>query len=374
MISSAASGFDVFNKEKNNFNLVRLFAALAVIYAHSHAISPTPGLVDVIAAYTGGVAHSGSIAVDIFFFLSGALVLKSLVETPDLSGFVLKRVMRIYPGLIVCCAIVTFLVAPIFGGQDFFYVFSQSQAWRYFYMNSLAVWNEHVIPGIFSDHPYQGLNGSLWSVTLEVRLYFVLALFGLFGLAVSRKIIQIALFSSILLIAICPGAIPILGNNQDTFGNYDFPSHAIIFFIGGLYYLLHDSFKFTKWTLLVSIFLMLLTRGTPAFPIMISTVGITLALLFGTSRVALRFPLQNDLSYGVYLYGWPSQQITRTLFPHSGPHLNAAVAMIIALGLAALSWRLVERPCINLAHALAKKGFPFRKQPSTFSERPTVAL
>ena len=72
-----------------------------------------------------------------------------------------------------------------------------------------------------------------------------------------------------------------------------------------------------------------------------------------------RLPIMHDYSYGVYLYGWPSQQIAYSILVDFRVHPTAlaisAIAMPLALLLAALSWHLLERPSLNFGHRFARQ-------------------
>ncbi len=74
--------------------------------------------------------------------------------------------------------------------------------------------------------------------------------------------------------------------------------------------------------------------------------AITLAL--APSVVAPRLQPRDDLSYGVYLYGWPVQQALHALFPAMPATLSIAPALATTLLIAFLSWRLIERPALAL--------------------------
>ena len=54
-----------------------------------------------------------------------------------------------------------------------------------------------------------------------------------------------------------------------------------------------------------------------------------------------------DLSYGLYLYGWPVAQLVQLHSPGGALH-NAFWATLPAFALAAGSWFLVERPALRL--------------------------
>ena len=61
-----------------------MIAAAAVIYGHSYAISGIPGAADHIARQGWGHGlYSGSIAVQVFFAISGFLVTGAWLRRPD---------------------------------------------------------------------------------------------------------------------------------------------------------------------------------------------------------------------------------------------------------------------------------------------------
>lgn len=67
-----------------------------------------------------------------------------------------------------------------------------------------------------------------------------------------------------------------------------------------------------------------------------------------TTSVVRAIKLPGDFSYGVYVYGWPVQQVAASFFPSGGPYLNQAISMSVAISLAAASWYFIEKPAISL--------------------------
>ena len=63
---------------ENNFNLLRVLAAFAVLYSHSYALTDGKGLTEPFRAFLG--MSLGGLAVDVFFVVSGFLVCSSLLR------------------------------------------------------------------------------------------------------------------------------------------------------------------------------------------------------------------------------------------------------------------------------------------------------
>jgi peptidoglycan/LPS O-acetylase OafA/YrhL len=97
--------------------------------------------------------------------------------------------------------------------------------------------------------------------------------------------------------------------------------------------------------LLVLLALACAARGTPWFHL--PYFGIvcygTLWLAFVPALPLIR---RTDLSYGLYLYGWPMAQLVQTYSP-GGPLHNTLWATMLALSCAAASWFLIESPALR---------------------------
>ena len=103
---------DLSSSRANNFNLIRFIAASMVIIYHSYPLTGT----------IGGLLHEqgislGHVAVDIFFVTSGFLITGSLVARKNLLAFVVARILRIYPALIVAVCFCVFIIGVYFTTQ-----------------------------------------------------------------------------------------------------------------------------------------------------------------------------------------------------------------------------------------------------------------
>ena len=103
---------DLLQRDNNNLDIFRLIAAALVIYGHAYAIAPQEGHSDVLV-HLLGYDYSGSLAVKLFFFLSGLVVTNSLLHKRDVAQFVMARFFRIWPALLVVTALCALVLGPL---------------------------------------------------------------------------------------------------------------------------------------------------------------------------------------------------------------------------------------------------------------------
>lgn len=145
----------------NNLNAMRLIAAGLVLFSHCYALSGNVEL-EPVARHLR-ILDGGALAVIAFFFLSGYLISASWASTPFLSSFMLKRILRIFPGLAVMATLSALLLGPIMTSLDIDQYFQSGHVWRYIRdsINVLSLKTD-TLPGVFEATPLpQAVNGSL---------------------------------------------------------------------------------------------------------------------------------------------------------------------------------------------------------------------
>lgn len=172
MLNSLARS-DAHNE--NAFDALRFLAAFLVLFSHSYALyglsEPRP-----IAGY-----KLGSIAVFVFFAISGFLVTQSWERDPAFQRFALRRGLRIFPGHFVMLVLTTFLLGPLVSSQAYLSYFISIGTWKYFFGNIFAIAGNASLPGVFEENQYQNIvNDSLWTLRYEISMYFILAICGSF--------------------------------------------------------------------------------------------------------------------------------------------------------------------------------------------------
>lgn len=347
------------SSRNNRFNLLRLVAALAVFVAHGVFLYrlhlPVPF-----------VGHSlGSLAVYVFFFISGFVICQSWARQPDWRAFWVKRAMRIFPGLVVAVAFSVCIVGwsvTTLPSVDYWKAFG---TWVNFANNAVGLATVQTLPGVFESNPFaRAVNGSLWTIRYELAMYLVLAALAWHARG-RRWVYPVAVFVLSVLWAVArvkgwDASIEIAGGPvADVFRWRDFCGFGVPFFMGST--LAAYSVRPRAWMGWAA---GLATVYAYFSPNVLGVQGAVWGLVvFGTFYVAhagnpqRRSPDQAplDISYGVYIYAFPVQQAVTELCLRHGWPLAACMllSLVCILLLAVLSWYCVERPCIRAAHRYA---------------------
>jgi len=180
----------ISNHEKtkdNNFNLIRFIAAFLVLFSHSYiVITGDPNTVPLKLLL--GITWGG-IAVDVFFITSGFLIAGSFYNRKGLVPFILARILRIYPALIVAMFISVFIFGLWFTSLKPIEYLTTIETYKYLIKNIILFFGvNYNLPNVFMDNPYiNAVNGSLWTLPFEVKMYFYLTLIGLFINFIEKK-------------------------------------------------------------------------------------------------------------------------------------------------------------------------------------------
>lgn len=335
---------------KNNIDIFRLIAALLVIYGHAPAFVEHSGRGDFVAQLLG-FDYSGSLAVKFFFMLSGLLVTASFLSKPQIGEFILKRAARILPGLFVCLCISVFIVGPWFTRLNLVDYFSSAQTWNYLIHNTFLYNIEWRLPGVFDDSKH-ALNGSLWTLPLEVVCYLFLA--AIYGLGIWRiqwltngmllSVIYISFFMPHLM-------IPLFANNQE--------SHLLpgCFALGALFAGNKNRILINTQGVLALVLLTTLLWGSGLKTVAFYVTFFYCCLYLSCQKfIVEKLKMPADPSYGVYIYGFVIQQCLAHIFPTHGILFNQVFSAVIALAIGLLSWYWVEKPSISFVKKILEAG------------------
>lgn len=322
-------------KQNNNFTVLRLIAALLVIYGHSYPISGS-GHPDLILQVIKS-KFAGGVAVDVFFLISGFLICASWGRNSFFS-FSLARILRIYPALIVCVCLCVFVVGPLLTTADGYFL--NPETWRYLYHNASSWQTEYFLPGVFLNNPDKAINGSLWSLPLEVRLYCLIAIVGVLACLKEGRYFVVCVLAG-LAYFFTPKDSAFMVQYVSWAGS------AAFFMSGAFFWLYRKSIILSAPLLAFLIVLAVALNGTQQFTY-IYFVLVSYATFYLAYIPNIGFNPKKDLSYGVYLYGWPVQQLVIHFVPDCSAEFNAITSMLIVLVIAYFSWVYIESPALAL--------------------------
>jgi peptidoglycan/LPS O-acetylase OafA/YrhL len=339
---------------QNGFDLLRHVAALLVLFGHAYPLCGRPG-----PGYLGNTVQT--IAVKIFFVTSGFLICRSWLSDPHVGRYFVRRALRILPGLIVVVLFSMFVLGPWFTELPLGTYLRAHNTWQY--LRNLLLFPEYGLPGVFLKNTYPGaINGSLWTIPVEVSMYLTLPLI----LGVTSQGGRVGVVASAVLL----GAFKILylRVNRTGFPHVIYGTDIVdaidvsVYFQIGAVYAVFGLDKYARPLLSILLFSLPIALF---YNDILGEIALWVVLPFLVISVGgLHLPIVDqvlrghDLSYGLYLYGFLMQQAIQAMTHNTlTPHENFAVAAGICVLCALLSWNIVER------RALALK--PSRRQRET---------
>ncbi|GEP10437.1 acyltransferase family protein [Methylobacterium gnaphalii] len=348
-MSRAPTLAEALARPHNAFSILRLALALAVVVSHAFSLSTGRLEDEPLFGLTGFTL--GEHAVNGFFAVSGFLVTMSL-DRRGLRDYALARTLRILPGLVVATLMVSLVLgaaltrlplAEYYGAPDF---------WHFILRTLTSFKSNASLPGVFETNPIHSPLGTVWTLKYETLCYLGVFLAGLLGL-LRRRGFALALVAGLSVALLVAAAVnPAVPKGVETALRL-----PLIFAAGAALYVWRDRVRLSAWPLL-GLGLALLLRETPLYRTVLflaecyAAIWVAFAPALGSP--ALDPPA--DLSYGVYLYGWPIQQTLYALFPHASVTALLAASLVPSLGVAALSWYAVEKPALRLkARAMGRR-------------------
>ena len=345
----------------------RLYDVLRIVFATFVLIAHAPELTDgdrhreLFNRLTHSGMTLGEVGVDGFFLLSGYLIVQSWILEPDLMQFLRKRLLRIVPGLVVAAALSVLIIGWLAPAVPHFFL-----------QFHLPFTGKPIKPPVLPGMPDPYTNGSLWTIPYEFRCYLIVALLGIVGF-LRRRVFWVITTVVLLFLSIDHSAQHVLSWHH-FYGIIGSPEKfyrlTSAYFVGAGFYVFHDRIPYRPWiAALAGILLAVLIFVPRATEPAIVLCGAYLMFYFGQTHLHLPEWAQNfpDISYGVYLYGWPVESLW-IYFTHTSPWITVLISIPICFTLGWLSWQFIERPMLKLKrHKPAVVSTPL-----TMSDSPAV--
>lgn len=334
----------------NNFDLLRVLAALQVAVMHAIGVWKPPGyfvrlLESSLDRFPG---------VPIFFVISGILISKSYEHSDSLLDYLRNRCLRIFPALWVCLVVSVGAILALGVGS---LGPIAAPDWLLWWAAQMSIFQSY--QPTFLKPLSGGLNGSLWTIPIELEFYLVLpALYGVMRLRKRRGNV------SILVVAVASVAVQLLIVHTPRFGvqtrDYDWLLLTLVpylwMFIVGV--LIQRNWNAVRgwlvgrahWWGLGYLMLCVAARWLPGntggnniSPLfLLPLAGLIVSLAMSAPQLSDRMLRHQDISYGLYLY---HMLVIDFLVGFAAPSgwASFTATIILSLGLATLSWTLIER-------------------------------
>ncbi|MFM0348017.1 acyltransferase family protein [Paraburkholderia sp. RL17-347-BIC-D] len=339
---------------RNSFDLLRILAAIGVLYSHSFVLSGNQAM-EPIARYTR-YGSIGQVAVDVFFALSGYLMATSYRNSDGPAHFLAKRALRIFPALLVTVCVTVFVLGPILSPLPVTTYFHHPQVLEYLKNAYLDV--RYSLPLIFVNNPFpNAVNGSLWSLPLEAFMYLVVASLGMLRMLDARGALGMALLFAALHFFV-PSPLFSASGTVLWVMPYDHLTRlgAIFFFSTFLGCLNGQPLNSSRWGMpLAVLFLAIFANSAlSGVAIIFALPYVVLVLASYETRASNAISRIGDLSYGTYLFAFPIQQtVAMMLGNRVSTYPMFAIALPVTLILAYISWRKVESPALELKRIIS---------------------
>lgn len=329
------------DRHANNFTALRWIAAISVMLSHAYLLQTGTGLFQGMLGF-----DLGRCAVLMFFAISGYLIAGSAGRRST-GEFWAARLFRIFPGLIVCTLLTAILLASVSSLSPLDY-FRSPLVFKYMFGSGTLLSTEYKLPGVFDQNPVTIANGSLWTLRYEIACYLLLfcLVFPINRLRLpsARIVAWLLLLLPATYFAIVTSGLPV-PQSVLTLCELLFP-----FLIGSWFKLAKNrpsglSALLVTAALALAMWFSVLRPFSAGLIIAVST----MYLAFAKSVILGMLNRLPDYSFGIYIYAYPLQQIVRLeLGDTIGPLAQFALAVVLVMIPAALSWHLIEKPSLAM--------------------------
>lgn len=332
----------MIRRDENNFDLLRFLLASIVFLVHAHLLTGSRPLA-FLSQYL-----SSDYAVKAFFVISGFLVFQSYDRARSLVDYFEKRARRIYPAYgatVVFCAVGGAAITTLSLGD---YVSSGLATYllaNLVFMNFLGP----ELPGVFHTNIFHAVNGALWTIKIEVMFYLAVPLFAIlfrrFGIISVSCVVYAA---SITYSSLLSWYAERTGVEWYQILARQLPGQLSFFMIGTLFLYYGDRVRHLL-PVAAAIAAFTLPLRLPLVHAVLEPVLLgSLIIYLATGMKYLgNFGRHGDLSYGIYVVHFPIIQLLASLGAFRNPAFGLAVACLVILIVAWMSWHFIEKPFLK---------------------------
>lgn len=356
---ASSSGMEAFRFSENNFDLVRLVAASEVAVRHAvHHIRPDSEsgpvfwLLDLIPG------------VPVFFFLSGYLISRSFERASSLRDYFRNRALRLYPALWACTALSVLIVFACGYMASSGWTLKGLGLWIACQGTAFQFWN----PEFFRGFGVGVVNGSLWSVSVEIQFYVAIVATYWILRRLPPRLFDPGLAVLVVAFGLVAHNRSEIAHGLDLWSGSDLAGRLFrVSFVPWYYMFLLGVLAQRFHTVLVPLFQ---ERALVVIALYLSTLAMdrfwwglpvgneisaylvpgmgcaVLAIAYSQPTLSHSILGRNDVSYGVYIHHMPLVNLALWL-GFSGSWFAILAVLLLTVGLALVSWRVVEQPWLS---------------------------
>ena len=328
-------------KAPNNFDFIRYFFAFSLVIVHFCTLMG----IDQFWVISGGLR------VKVFFIMSGFLIFYSYIKNPNLKNYIRKRTKRIFPPYLLV-VILCFIIGIFITNLRITEYLQSKESYSYLINNILFLnFLQPTLPGVFENNPIQAVNGSLWTMKVEIMFYISVPIVFYLLKKYNKLWVMIGIFVFSILYEQCFTYLFEKTNNELYFFIRKQIGSQFIYFYSGTFILLYFQYfrKYLKYLFPLAIAICIFEDANIILfylePIATSIIIIGFAYNFKYLNFIRKY---DNITYGIYLYHFPIIQIIIQLnIAKEYPLIAFLLSLIITIITAILSWKYLEKPIIN---------------------------
>lgn len=327
----------------NSLDFMRYILALSVLIEHFNYICGAK-IPWVISSYN---------SVGVFFAISGFVLIGKLFKGCQFKQYVINRSWRIFPSyfFVVLSVAIGFCFVSTLTPTEYF---TSSGFWKYLAANLGFLNFLHPdLPGFVTHTSANAVNGSLWTMKIEIQLSLIAPLF----VWICRKY-RLSVIKTIVFIILCSVVYRYLFSvlydiyNKNIFEilGRQFIGQLLYFFAGISIYCFYTLFvKHLKYIIFITLTIYILTWGIieiPYYDLWLQPFVVT-GLVLGLSLLPVNLSKyigdKNNISYELYLCHYPIiQLINHFQMPEKyGTTIAFGASVLLSLIFAAITYGTV---------------------------------
>ncbi|MET1115337.1 MAG: acyltransferase [Comamonas sp.] len=335
-----------------NLDLIRLIAAILVLFSHAYPLAGRA--IEEPFLWTFG--HTGGdIALCTFFVISGYLIAASYIRSQGVLDYVWKRCIRIFPALffsIIFSIILGAFLTPL----DFLDYIAHEQTIAY--LRNIALDIQYNLPLVFAENLFpHAVNGSLWTLPIEVFMYAVILVMGVAGM-LGASCSTIA--AGLCILGVLAVRNSDLGGPHIVLGAAELSVAlrlAASFFMGAALYFHRNRIRYHGAIALLFLAIIFTTKFTPPALYLYALLLPYIILYLASKQTPFldQITRHGDFSYGIYIYAFPIQQLVVHWSKNDiSVSMLFTISLAITLPVAILSWKFVEGPALRRLKPVAR--------------------